>query len=214
MYSRVPPPTKDDLRCDVFNNASEDNGPKANNGDDKVSAPEVNKKNHDTSDSTERPKNISQQAWEKFQALRKRREDMSRKSTEKRIRDLQKNVLQKVSAEIQHPEDINIMRKHNVRIPGRPNQETGNTEKKKRKHSSTEEYQILGRTASCSEQEEWQNIKQYLGASDHLKGTDLGKHAPKTKLEDIDLCVKQGDFETAEKLSDKLANREFANVCE
>jgi len=45
--------------------------------------------------------------------------------------------------------------------------------------------------------------------NDHLKGIDRGKAAPKYGLEEtIDEAIKLGEFNTAEKLSDRLATRE------
>lgn len=45
--------------------------------------------------------------------------------------------------------------------------------------------------------------------NDHLKGTDPGKYAPKSSLEQkIDKSISEGDFEKAEKLSDYMSTRE------
>ena len=42
-----------------------------------------------------------------------------------------------------------------------------------------------------------------------MKGTDPGKYAPKSCLEQkIDKSISEGDFETAEKLSDYMSTRE------
>ena len=61
---------------------------------------------------------------------------------------------------------------------------------------------------------EWKEVKSFLTANDHLKGVDRGKYAPKSGLEKkVDNAIQQGDFETAEKLSDKLANREVKYYC-
>ena len=55
----------------------------------------------------------------------------------------------------------------------------------------------------------WNEINQYLGVNDHLKGINRGKAAPKSGLEEtIDEAITLGEFNTAEKLSDRLATRE------
>ena len=59
-------------------------------------------------------------------------------------------------------------------------------------------------------------IKGYLNVNDHLKGTDPGIYAPKSFLEQkIDKSINEGDFETAEKLSDYMSTREVGmkTVC-
>lgn len=55
----------------------------------------------------------------------------------------------------------------------------------------------------------WNEINQYLGVNDHLKGINRGKAAPKSGLEEtIDEAITLREFNTAEKLSDRLATRE------
>lgn len=52
-------------------------------------------------------------------------------------------------------------------------------------------------------------LNQYLGVNDHLKGINRGSAAPRSGLEKkIDHAIELGEFNTAEKLSDRLATRE------
>ena len=56
-------------------------------------------------------------------------------------------------------------------------------------------------------------MKPFLTVNDHLKGIDKGRYGPKSRLEErVDDAVAQGDYETAEKLSDQLATREVCSL--
>lgn len=52
-------------------------------------------------------------------------------------------------------------------------------------------------------------LNKFLNVNSHLQLTDHSRPPPPTALEKkIDQCIKKGDFEQAESLSDHLANRE------
>lgn len=72
--------------------------------------------------------------------------------------------------------------------------------------------QSLSKEVEEDKRVEWKNIKPFLSINEHLHGPISHGHCgPKTELEhQIEDCIKEGDFEKAELLSDTLANREFA----
>ncbi|XP_074643789.1 protein FAM204A-like isoform X2 [Tubulanus polymorphus] len=80
-----------------------------------------------------------------------------------------------------------------------------NVDSRKRKYTDETEG-----NQGCSN--DWQDLKRYIGQKDHLKGTDKGKYAARTKLEEeIDEALSLGDVERAEKLSNHLSDRQFGS---
>nr|XP_022345849.1 protein FAM204A-like isoform X3 [Crassostrea virginica] len=155
---------------------------------------------------SDRPKNVRADLWNKFKALEEKTNEVTRRSTEKRIKHLQKTLMQKVQEEITDEEDRDILRQHDVKFGPPVIDETCSS--RKRKHPKNEREQDTKTKTQNSG--EWKNIKGYLNVNDHLKGTDPGKYAPKSSLEQkIDKSISEGDFETAEKLSDYMSTREF-----
>ncbi|XP_046329722.2 protein FAM204A-like [Haliotis rufescens] len=158
-------------------------------------------------DRQSKPKNISQHLWEKFKVLQKRTDDATRRSTEKRIKHLQRETLAKVQEEITNPDDIDILREHDVRL-GPP--VIRNPEKTPSGQKRKNEDKPSDAPSTSTSNAEWLEVRDLLTVNDHLKGVDPGKHAPKTQLEkNVDAAIAGGDLEEAEELSDRLATREF-----
>ncbi|XP_067658070.1 protein FAM204A-like [Haliotis asinina] len=154
-----------------------------------------------------KPKNVSQRLWGKFKVLQKRTDEATKRSTERRIKHLQRETLAKVQEEITNPDDLDILREHDVRLgpPVMRNPERTQSNRKRK----TEDKPSDAPSESTSNTE-WQELRQFLTVNDHLKGVDRGKHAPKTQLEkNVDAAIADGDFEEAEQLSDRLSTREF-----
>lgn len=151
-----------------------------------------------------RASNVPVRLLERFKAIEKRTEDMTKRSREKRLRYLQKSIKEKVHQEITLPEDREILRKYDVKFgPSVDNRkrllsddaDETRTSNNSKKESTTTDVEVLN---------------QYLGVNDHLKGINRGSAAPRTGLErKIDHAIELGEFNTAEKLSDRLATREF-----
>ncbi|KAH9524762.1 hypothetical protein Btru_027781 [Bulinus truncatus] len=129
---------------------------------------------------------------------------MTRHSTEKRIKHLQKQVLETVTSEFTLPDDKDILRKYDVKF-GPPVKDE--TKRKKRKHNEEPDPQV---SASSSQSEPLKGIATFLNVNDHLHTTDFSRPPPATALEKrIDEAIHYGDIQTAETLSDHLATREL-----
>nr|XP_011434887.2 protein FAM204A [Crassostrea gigas] len=191
MFSRVPP-----IPSALEEIASEE---REQTGTDN---PDSNEKTD--SSIPKKPKHIRSDLWDKFKALEKKTDDVTRRSTEKRIKHLKKTLMQKVQDEITNEEDKDILRQHDVKFG--PPVNDNSCPPRKRKHDENNRE----KDEEPKNNNEWKNIKGFLNVNDHLKGTDPGKYAPKTSLElKIDKSITEGDFERAEKLSDYMSTREF-----
>ncbi|KAK7110165.1 protein FAM204A-like [Littorina saxatilis] len=178
-----------------------------------------------------RPKNVPARLWEKFKALEKRTNETTKRSTEKRIKHLQKTALENVARALRHPEDLEI-----VKIPRADDAKldagslvssdspsiSGTTAARKREldHGTRTGTSIQGRQKSCktmqeaestaNEAEEWKRVQGLMGVNDHLEGVSHGSLGPKTVLETkIETAIADGDLKKAEELSDHMASREF-----
>ncbi|KAI8777171.1 protein FAM204A isoform X2 [Biomphalaria glabrata] len=148
------------------------------------------------------PKNVSKHLWEKFKLLEKRTDETTRRSTEKRIKHLQKQVLETVTSEFTSPCDKDILRKYDVKF-GPPVEKE--TKRKKRKHEDTN----LQVPSCTSQSDQLKDIVPLLTVNDHIQ-KDLSRPPPPTALEKhIDDAIRLGDVQTAECLSDHLATREL-----
>lgn len=147
-----------------------------------------------TSDSEKtKPKCVSINTWERFQALKKRTDEVTKRSTEKRIKHLQKTILQNVADKFQSEDDKAILREHDVQLP----LPSGNE-----KQLNTEQHD--------QSSEKFKEVEGYLGVNDHLKQGVSVDGAPQSGLEkQIEDAIAAGDTEKAEQLSDRLATREF-----
>ncbi|KAL5022766.1 hypothetical protein ScPMuIL_001921 [Solemya velum] len=183
MFSRVPPLHMYEEEPDA--EVSETSGMKQN--------PTLDEK---------QPKNVSKHLWEKFKALEKRTDEVTSRSTEKRIKELKKSVISTVQEQITHPDDLDILRQHDVKF-GPPVHD-----RKDRKRKMVESTAVVSKKESVSGQ--WQEIKPYLTVNDHLQEVSHGDLGPKNKLQKkIDKAISQGHIEIAETLSDQLSAREF-----
>ncbi|KAK6174283.1 hypothetical protein SNE40_017593 [Patella caerulea] len=144
------------------------------------------------------PKNVSKRLWEKFKLLEKRTDEATKHSREKRIKELQKKVLTKVTEEIQDDAGKVILQKYDVKF--------GPSIK------DSPRKQQVDKTGSCTSgdnEDQWNEVKELLDVNQHLE-VGTGLHRDKTELEKkIDEAVNRGDIQTAEELSDRLANRQF-----
>ncbi|XP_046542710.1 protein FAM204A-like [Haliotis rubra] len=212
MYAQVPAPS--DLYAEpVSNKSDEDTACAETESERNDSCPKSEKSDTKTEsclnieDRQGKPKNVSQRLWEKFKVLQKRTDDATKRSTQKRIKHLQRETLAKVQEEITNPDDLDILREHDVRL-GPP--VIRNPERMQSNRKRKTEEKPSGAPSTSTSNTEWQEVRELLTVNDHLKGVDHGKHAPKTQLEkNVDAAIAGGDFEEAEQLSDHLSTREF-----
>ncbi|XP_056004805.1 protein FAM204A-like [Ostrea edulis] len=189
MYGRVPP-----VCSDLDEKTTKNSESKAEDSNDTI---------ENSSNAATKPKNVRSDLWKKFKMLEKKTDEVTKRSTEKRIKHLQKTLMQKIQEEITDEEDKDILRQHDVKF-GPAVAEDSNFSRK-RKHPESQKKQSDEPGSS-----EWKNIKGFLNVNDHLTGTDPGKYGPKCSLEQkIDDSINKGEFEKAEKLSDYMSTRQF-----
>ncbi|XP_005101135.1 protein FAM204A [Aplysia californica] len=151
--------------------------------------------------SLEKPKNVSSRLWEKFKSLEKRTDEVTKRSTEKRIKHLQKQVMDTVTQEFTSPEDKDILRKHDVKFGPPVETVAGKKRKTETNHEFTGTKEATA-TSSC-------DLLDYMNVNQHLHQTDHSRPPPPTALETkIDAAIKSGNLKEAEELSDRLAGRE------
>ncbi|KAI0223799.1 hypothetical protein LSAT2_025075 [Lamellibrachia satsuma] len=147
------------------------------------------------------PKGISEAMWERFQLLRERKQKLTREQhaqhrTRKRKQKKESDGDKVTHDNVQHDSTQS------------PSVDTHLLTKQQSPHNTR-----VSMDATDQDQDprlSWVNVKPYLGVNDHLNGVDQGRHAAKTKLEEkIDEAISLQEFDTAEKLSDHLATREF-----
>ncbi|XP_048864663.1 protein FAM204A [Brienomyrus brachyistius] len=67
------------------------------------------------------------------------------------------------------------------------------------------------RKLQAEHEERWNNLKQYFSINDRFQPPPCNRSSVKSGLEkSIDLAITEGDYGTAEELSDRLATRELA----
>ncbi|XP_071170113.1 protein FAM204A-like [Mytilus edulis] len=151
-----------------------------------------------------RTTNVPIHLLERFKVIEKRTDDMTKRSREKRLKHLQKSIKEKVHKEITLPEDREILRKYDVKFGPSVNN------KKRSFSDEAKDTEISNNSNKESTSKDVEVLNQYLGVNDHLKGINRGSAAPRSGLEKkIDHAIELGEFNTAEKLSDRLATREF-----
>merc|ERR1712121_523103 len=99
-------------------------------GESSNSSPGQNYDKDKSSCDIQPPRNVSLHLWEKFRALEKRTNAVTQRSTEKRIKHLQTEIMETVTREFTSPEDKDILRHYDVKF-GPPMKE--NPKGKKRK---------------------------------------------------------------------------------
>ncbi|XP_021366925.1 protein FAM204A-like [Mizuhopecten yessoensis] len=156
------------------------------------------------------PKNVPSKLWERFKVLEKKTDDMTRRSTEKRTKYMQKSLMKKVQEEITLPEDRDILRQHDVKFGPPVNNDTDQVNRKRKSNTSIDPSTQEGPSSASGSS--WENIKPYLTAEDHLERPDKDFYKPKSGLEgQITSAIKQGEFSKAEELSDQLSTRELGS---
>lgn len=141
-----------------------------------------------------KPKNVPTHIWERFKRLEKRTDEVTQRSTEKRIKHLKKQIMDTVTSELTSSEDREILHKYTGDSLTQNDTFSG---KKKRKISCGEEIPA--------------EISDYLDINSHLHQTDGSRPPPPTALEHrLNVAVKEGNLEEAEELSDQLATREVS----
>ncbi|GFO42011.1 protein fam204a-like isoform x1 [Plakobranchus ocellatus] len=148
-----------------------------------------------------KPKNVPVHLWEKFKSLEKRTNETTQRSTEKRIKHLQKTILKTVSKELSSSGDREILREHDVTfdVPMQRGQ-------KRKIIQEVEDDSASGSIESSSDKTEILNL---MKINDHLQTTDFSKPPPETALEkQLASAIKEGHFSTAEAISDKIATLE------
>ncbi|XP_076461096.1 uncharacterized protein LOC143293763 [Babylonia areolata] len=175
-----------------------------------------------------RPKNVPLRLWEKFQALEKRTNEATKRSTEKRIKHLQKTALENVARALHHPDDKEIVsmppeidskaKGDAAASSSSPSSSSHTTVSRKRRAeddpadngSKDHSDRTCAEAPSEEVEKEWQKVRGLLGVNEHLAGVSHGALGPKTVLEmRIDDAITSGDYRRAEELSDHMASREF-----
>uniref|UniRef100_A0A0B7ARG9 Protein FAM204A n=1 Tax=Arion vulgaris TaxID=1028688 RepID=A0A0B7ARG9_9EUPU len=163
----------------------------------------INKSTDTTTSTSIQPKNVSARLWEKFKTLEKRTNEVTQKSTDKRIRQLQKQVMDTVKQEFTSAEDKAILEKCDLKLV-----QQEETSKIKIKRKSADYKSQTG--AATSNHGAIDDLKGFLNINEHLQLRDNSRPPPPTALENhINDAIKSGDIQTAESLSDHLATREL-----
>ena len=151
---------------------------------------------------------ITKKTLDRFSALKERRERQSYRSTAKRIRDIKSALASKIETEFSNPDELAALHSNSVELSSlRPREKQQN----KVVDSSDKRLQVPS-SSRCSEESEssWLEVKPYLGINSHLNDDTGGSAAPKTGLElSINRAVALQEYDVAEKLSDRLATRDF-----
>lgn len=174
--------------------------------------------------STTEPKHVSKRLWEKFRALEKRVDDTTKRSTEKRIKHLQKTTLANVAKALTHPDDSKIINLPTSSTTDTPESVTPvslsatvGQNSSKRKRGETLPISKGGGDDECSrdmkddkDEKQWSKVRELMNVNDHLAGVSHGSLGPRTVLElQIEEAIAAGDLKKAEELSDHMATREF-----
>lgn len=154
---------------------------------------------------------ISKKTWDRFAALKERREKQSHRSTAKRVRDMKSALASKIEANFSSPDELAALKSNDVDLTSlcpKEKQQKKLTDSKVQMPSSTvclEELQGYN-TAESS----WLKVKPYLDINSHLSDGTSTNAAPKSGLEvSINRAVALKEYDVAEQLSDRLASREF-----
>ncbi|XP_022094422.1 protein FAM204A-like isoform X2 [Acanthaster planci] len=139
------------------------------------------------------PRGVSNQHWQTFYKLKRRREESKQshfQNRPKKQRKKHRDTAQPSSSSASSPPQ------------GAGESKLPNLESPEKKSTPTPE-----------QQEHWDNLKKHLNVNDHIyQGIDHGQYnRHKSGLEkQVDKAVEEGSFEEAEKLSDQLATRDLA----
>lgn len=161
---------------------------------------------------------VSSKTFEKFLQLKKRREEQSHRSTTRRVETIKADLAGKIKQLFSNDDEIDALMQCNVDLV-----ELGSKAEttRKRKPKASDFTECDGNTENCTSggsnhvtpdvTSEWLNVKQHLNVNSHLSDETGGSEAPKSRLEQtINIAIAENEFELAEELSDRLANRDFA----
>jgi len=159
---------------------------------------------------------ISTKTWDKFQQLKKRREEQSRRSVARRVDEIKADVAAKILEQFSNDDEIEALQQNNVDI----SRFGKNADRRKKcqieisaigEQSTSLNNTVATDSSECSDkQSEWLDIRQHLNVNSHLSEETGGSGAPKSRLErTINLAIAADEFQLAEELSDRLANRDF-----
>ncbi|XP_052249205.1 protein FAM204A-like isoform X2 [Dreissena polymorpha] len=154
---------------------------------------------------------------QRFKALEKRTNDVTKRSTEKRIKHLQKNILQTVQEKLSSEEEKDILRQHNVSVDDsdklkcEPNSLSSKTTEPDKKLCDNVKGNADSDILAHRKTDKFAELNAYLGVNDHLlRGVaiDGGVHCGLERQ--VEEAIKVGHIGTAEQLSDRLAMRNYA----
>jgi len=157
---------------------------------------------------------ISQETWDRFSALKERRERQSHRSTAKRIREIKSALASRIETEFSSPDELAALHSNDVELNS-----LRTKEKPEKKGTETSDNKLQVPSSSrCSvelqgnntNESSWLEIKPYVGINSHLNDDTGGSAGPKTGLElSINQAVALQEYDVAEQLSDRLATRDF-----
>jgi len=164
-----------------------------------------------TSDNDSCIEGISKKTWDRFSALKERRERQSHRSSAKRIRDIKSSLVSRIETEFSSPDELAALHSNNVDLGSlRPKEKRPKRFAESRPQESCsskcQEQLLEQETPECT----WLEVKPYLGINSHLNDETGGSAAPKSGLElQISRAAALQEYDVAEQLSDKLATRDF-----
>jgi len=155
---------------------------------------------------------ISKEMWDRFSALKERRERQSYRSTARRIRDIKSKLASRIESEFSNPDELEALHGNNVEMSSFCQKEklqqksAESADDRLQKPLSNKRSAELHNTTESS----WREVRPYLGINSHLNDSAVGSAAPKSGLElSINRAVALQEYDVAEQLSDRLANRDF-----
>jgi len=167
-----------------------------------------------TSNNDSSMQGISKKTWDRFSALKERRERQSRRSTANQIRDIKSSLASKIETEFSNPDELAALHSNNVELSSLHPKE----KQPKRATQSSDNRLQMSSSSRCQERPQehdttessWLEVKPYLGINSHLNDDTGGSAAPKSGLElSVNRAVALQEYDVAEQLSDRLATREF-----
>jgi len=156
---------------------------------------------------------VSKETWDRFSALKERRERQSYRSTAKRIRDIKSTLASRIENELSNPDELEALRSNDVELSSLCAKEKL---QRKANESPDNRFQEQFSNKHSAEQNvtesSWLEVKPYLGINSHLNEETGGNAAPRTGLElSVNRAVALKEYDVAEQLSDRLAARNFGS---
>jgi len=146
---------------------------------------------------------ISKKIWDRFSALKERREKQSHRSTAKRVRDIKSALASKIETDFSSPDELAALQSNDVDL-------TSLCPKEKQHTKPSSDRCLKEPQGHNTAESSWLEVKPYLDINSHLNDDTGGSAAPKSGLElSINHAVALKEYDVAEQLSDRLASREF-----